>query len=200
MFAFAALTIGYVVATLQLIRVLRGHTLGVAPLTWGMIGVLSAGWATFYLNLGEYWVALGTIMFSPLAMLIALLCSTNKKRAAALLVASLTAVIATVFFAPTVGEPVLSLVAASMLIPQMLVALKAYWNKTSVDGISITAWILNLSVAVLWFTQGIIFSAPEMMFANGILFITGIPIIFVASVQPKRLAAQAAQGTEPGAG
>jgi hypothetical protein len=187
MFGFAALGIGYMVAGLQLFRVLRGHRVGVAPATWGMVGVLSSSWAVFYFNLGEYPTALGNILFSPLAISIAALCSTNKLKAATQMGACLVAAMTFVFFLPQVGEPLLAGVAAFILLPQLLAVLRAYRSRTSLDGVSVGAWTLNVFVAVLWFSQGVVYRAPEMLFANGMIFLMSVPIVLIVVTQPRRL-------------
>jgi|688.fasta_scaffold76694_2 uncharacterized protein with PQ loop repeat len=188
MFGFAALAIGYLVAGLQLVRVVRGHRLGVAPLTWAMVGVLSAGWAAFYLNLGEYPTAIGNIVFSPVALSIAILCSPSRWGALVKVVSALVVAVAAVFFFPQVGEPVLATVAAFMLVPQLVVVVKAWRERTSLDGVSVSAWTLNVAVASLWLAQGVVFRSPEMLFANGVLLLTSIPIVAIVAVQPRRLA------------
>lgn len=187
MFGFAALAIGYMVAGLQLIRVLRGHRVGVAPLTWAMVGILSAGWATFDYNLGEYPLAIGNIAFSPIALSIAVLCSEKKVQTALQTGTCLLAVVAFVFFAPQIGEPILAIVAAFILFPQLLVVLRAYRKRTSLDGVSVGAWSLNVLVAALWFSQGVVYRSPEMLFANGVIFLMSVPIVVIVITQPRRL-------------
>lgn len=188
MFAFAALVIGFIVAGLQLGRVVRGHTLGVARTTWGMVGILSSGWAAFYINMNENWVAVGNLLFTPIAISIAVICSQKKLAAAAAFAAGIAATMLAVFNLPAVVQPVLATVAGFMLFPQLLVVVKASRNLTSLDGVSIWAWSLNTLVAAMWFAQGVVFRSPEMLFANGLLFATAVPIVWITVTQPKRLA------------
>lgn len=189
MFGFAALAIGYLVAGLQLIRAARGHRVGIAPLTWAMVGVLSAGWAAFYVNLGEYPTAVGNILFSPVAVAIVVLCAARRAGALIRVSAAVAGTVAFVLAVPQVGEPALSFAAAFMLFPQLFTVAKAYRDRTSLDGVSVGAWTLNVAVSALWFAQGVVFRSPEMLFANSVLFLTALPIVYIVATQPRRVAA-----------
>jgi uncharacterized protein with PQ loop repeat len=193
MFAAVAITMGGVAVLLQLRRVLNKNTLGVSSTTWTALTIMNAGWAAFYLTIDQPYISLASAVFFPATTTIAVLSARNKGLVLSqnLIGAAIAATV--MYLATPAGEVLITIFASLSFLPQLNVTVKAYREKTSLDGISLSSWTWTTIVTMLWLAQGVVFGEPAMLIVNTLLLVSCVGILWITFTQPSRAIPSPAQ-------